>query len=802
MSRTGGISYLHTTTATGSAVGSFTLSTGAVQAGDLVLLRVVLSVSAIVPAPVVTDTSASTWSLLYSIQPQTGFQHFVYAATVAQDGTYTISGTFSRSDVSYAAQADAFGNAALPVHGTGTASGLGPAQSVTIPASTAGDLLYVAVMSQGTFGFTGLDTDWEPLSSPGAGTSAFTVAAYKLGSGGGAVSWSGTANDPAAGHAWWAVGFALTSAAPVVPPPPATGSAGTGRPTFSPGPFQPDPLVTIGSDVSATVPAGGVPDERIALAGFTVTWGRDRVLDQPEPATATVRLYYPFRSAPTAKNLTGQQVTLSYRGTLPGDTSPTRVRFFRGRVTTIKAEPRDIRLASGARQRGAIVTLQLVSVLTDLANITPDAVWPEETLEERRARIQAAAAGRVTVDVRDYWKTPNVVPYAADSQRSLYDHATALYDSCGVDRMTFLPDEGMNGALRPVLRRDYAGLRGLAGLVRPGADEGRAGTGAYVRPLSVYPADGDAGDAAVPVYLDAAALEYDPADGLELGLDNRITRVAYTNPDNTRVTAGTIPEPTVAAQLIRDRMNAGDPLTADWTWTGAPAEVVHFHQDLHDANEADGYDPADHDQAVIWLAAYIAGHPAVGSYASRTVTRTVSGMDEITQGVRAATATTDVCWNSWANVAAAQLRSVCAGEAAAWALQPLQWEVTRTGGFESAEQAQLLLAGAETNDLVFLQRSWLPMFGLRPVFGVMGGTISYDDGWRMELSLAPVRPPTVKQHPISWEEIDDGTAGHTVRWHDGEHADGLHESVTYEDLGHCALGVGVTTIPADSGWDQ
>jgi hypothetical protein len=60
---------------------------------------------------------------------------------------------------------------------------------------------------------------------------------------------------------------------------------------------------------------------------------------------------------------------------------------------------------------------------------------------------------------------------------------------------------------------------------------------------------------------------------------------------------------------------------------------------------------------------------------------------------------------------------------------------------------------------------------------------------------------TLAQHPLAWDEVDDGTAGNTLRWYDDDQPDGMHESVTYEDLGHVGLGLGATTVPPNRGWD-
>jgi hypothetical protein len=102
---------------------------------------------------------------------------------------------------------------------------------------------------------------------------------------------------------------------------------------------------------------------------------------------------------------------------------------------------------------------------------------------------------------------------------------------------------------------------------------------------------------------------------------------------------------------------------------------------------------------------------------------------------------------------------------------------------------------------VFLQRTWLSAVGVRPVVGIIGGSIAYDGGWRLELDVMPITTGTVAQHPITWEEIDDGTPGNTLVWTDGDDPNGLHESLTLDDLYYCPRGLGVTSTPPNQGWD-
>ncbi len=191
------------------------------------------------------------------------------------------------------------------------------------------------------------------------------------------------------------------------------------------------------------------------------------------------------------------------------------------------------------------------------------------------------------------------------------------------------------------------------------------------------------------------------------------------------------------------------------------------------------------------------------AYAERVVELTVDGTDELRDGVRTVSVDSIVAWNAWADQAASDLEELSQKEAAEWRLEPMTWRTRKTDGFESYAQAAELLTGGETQTLFFLQRSYLPTYGVRPIFGVMGQTITYAElGWELELQVAPVST-TERQHPITWEEIDDGSAGLEVQWWDSDHPRGMHESLTYEDLTWVARGLGSTSaaIGPDNGWD-
>lgn len=193
-------------------------------------------------------------------------------------------------------------------------------------------------------------------------------------------------------------------------------------------------------------------------------------------------------------------------------------------------------------------------------------------------------------------------------------------------------------------------------------------------------------------------------------------------------------------------------------------------------------------------------HPDSGNgYQDAVSTLAIPGVDEVAVGVRTASLASLVAWNPWADLAASDLASFATEEGAAWQLEPVRWRVR--DGFETNFQANLLLFGGETPAHVFLQATWLPEYGVRPIFGVMGAEMAYrNEAWDLALNLAPI-VTTLRQHAITWEEMDDGSAAYEVQWWDDDHPRGMHASLTYEDLGHVAAGLGPLTVGPDEGWD-
>jgi hypothetical protein len=481
------------------------------------------------------------------------------------------------------------------------------------------------------------------------------------------------------------------------------------------GVFAPVPVVTLAGVDLASSPLDGSPDQ-VVLEGLSVSWGRDEVLEQPTPATGTVTVFDASRRWHLDRRLAGMPVAIRYEGAGPDGVVVSGV-FFRGRVGHgITVAPIEL-----GGVEGALVTLPLQSILVDAGNVTPTAAWPEETLGARATRLAGALVGVLPggVTVRDYWKTPNVAPVAADRQVTLLEHLEALYDSSGADRYSYFPNDQKTVNLP---RRELPAARGMARLVRHAAADtssSRAGQGAFVRSIAWTFQSGPPGVAA---YLDAGVLEYDDA----LVAPPLVTRVKLTHP------------------------------------TGS-----------------------------------VAGYP------NRVVELAVPGTFEALSGVRSAALDSIVTNDSYATQSAEDARDILAEEGSRWRLEPVTWRTRNTDGFDTVEQGQTLLAGGELNALMFLQRSELPKLGVRPLVGVMGGTIGYESGgWVLELVLAPVST-TEAQHAITWEEIDDGTTANQVQWWDGPHPNGMHSSLSLDDLRFVAQGVGGNFGPPNNqGWDE
>jgi hypothetical protein len=220
------------------------------------------------------------------------------------------------------------------------------------------------------------------------------------------------------------------------------------------------------------------------------------------------------------------------------------------------------------------------------------------------------------------------------------------------------------------------------------------------------------------------------------------------------------------------------------------------------------YDPDDGVTSPSRVTRVAISHP---DQADPTTTRTVerlvrrepwdraggsAALEDQKLGVRTAQVSSRVSDNSLADLALSDAELVVRREGSRWLLEPLRLSTRRTGGFESSAQGSLLLAGHQKNDVVFLQRSWLPSLGLRPAIGVMGGVIRYAaGGWDLEIRPAPIT--TVDpQHSLTWEDLNTTDPALRLKAWDGPHPEGMDKTVTWEDLRFVGRGLDNITLPA------
>lgn len=491
-----------------------------------------------------------------------------------------------------------------------------------------------------------------------------------------------------------------------------------------------------GQDVTST------PGNPMALDDLEVTWGRNpAAYSQPDPATARVTLWDPSGTWGTRTDSRGQTDVLGAVGDLGWwePAGPAHV-MFRGRVTSLTTQP-------GARGgvRGAYVTVTLVDRLADLQQRTNAAEWPRETVTQRRDRLMAdlpgLTAGAVTgIDLESNTTTSSpsggIMRWRAAGDRTwwqgILDVAATEPSDAGI--VAYQPD---TARIRVLPRHKFFQVS-MTRLERATAGD-RVGQGAYITTLG-WPAQPATGSAtyyrgAVPsMWLDADDLLAPDGSWLTRSVEARLTRVDtgfWTDPFTT-----------------------GSPSVPDYTRTASVVTV----------------------------------NPIAGR--SGSVAERVARIDTeyATNGGTYFVATNTL--NGWAQ-----------GEGSLPTPAPVVLDTGRTGGFQSLEQAKHLLAGGEQWAPIFIQRSVYPDLGVMPLFALTGGTIGHTDGnWVLTLSLAPVwnlagnqgnafNPMQVSTDPVmyrmAWEDIDAGQAdpNRLYVYTDGlPHTDGLHESVTCEDL--------------------
>jgi hypothetical protein len=430
----------------------------------------------------------------------------------------------------------------------------------------------------------------------------------------------------------------------------------------------PAPAVRLSGALVATgrTTGGAWPAAPMALDGLTVKWGRSKALEQPTPATATVRLFDPSGVWAAGVDLIGAPLELSWSAA--GETRT----YFTGRVGAVEVSPHTATL-DNVRTQGALVSLSCTSLLADLGNRLPVGLtWPAETLAARRARIATLAAGPVSsITTRAAW---DAAPLADldPSTTSALDLLKGLFDACGADRYS-----------------------------------------------------------------------YDP----------HTKAVSY-------LARRTFPDPTPLARLTKDSTRVG-------VYLAAPGGAV----DGHYVGYAGGAGKDLASRLTRVVLSYVTGTTRA------QVVVPLSGIDESAVGVRAATVATAHTDVTQATAAANDLAALAAGEASGWSLDAMTWK-TGARGFDSLAQARRLIGGTETADVYFLGRTWLPRLGIRPVFGVMGGSIGYAHGsWSVAWNNAPIAVTGTPPAALTFDDLDP-----TLVWDDDPNPLRLHESVTYEDF--------------------
>lgn len=173
------------------------------------------------------------------------------------------------------------------------------------------------------------------------------------------------------------------------------------------------------------------------------------------------------------------------------------------------------------------------------------------------------------------------------------------------------------------------------------------------------------------------------------------------------------------------------------------------------------------------------------AYSQATAATSVAGASEATSGRRTLSVSTIQTSTSIAQQLAYNYADLAASEGAGRRLDNLSYRSELNGGgFDSAAVADALLSGYERGTTIFLQRSWLPRLGARPMTSIVGGKITYSGGqWSLELTPSRVSVSA----PWAAASIPSYFARSTVK------AANLDASVTFADAAFVDVGGGYTT---------
>lgn len=174
---------------------------------------------------------------------------------------------------------------------------------------------------------------------------------------------------------------------------------------------------------------------------------------------------------------------------------------------------------------------------------------------------------------------------------------------------------------------------------------------------------------------------------------------------------------------------------------------------------------------------------AVG-YAQRTVgAATDLFADEATDGRRSLTVDSIHAVTANATALAREWATAASSAGHTPRLDPLRYETARNGGFDTDWHAIMLLKGTESGLSFFVRSTWITRLRARPLFGVLGSTITYARGqWSVTFSPAPITP-AVPTQPLRIRYA--ATPG--VRLRD------IDRSVTLGDLRFVDVGAGFTS---------
>lgn len=201
-----------------------------------------------------------------------------------------------------------------------------------------------------------------------------------------------------------------------------------------------------------------------------------------------------------------------------------------------------------------------------------------------------------------------------------------------------------------------------------------------------------------------------------------------------------------------------------------PSALNGFELDAHDVDTLGEVDQPIDSRITRVEVSYL---DSTNGYASATATATTADAAlEGTIGRRTLSVSSIHATPANAQQLAAMYADIAGSEARKPRLGPLSYRTRISGGFVSTAQRDALLNGSEGTAAFFLGRSFLPALGVRPIIGIVGGSIAYGDGdWTLRLNPAPVNVDSL------WAPLPLRLAP-ALRLRD------IHPSLTFGDAGY------------------